>query len=63
MSISNSSTLIVQLRNDIESLEKEYNQISVEIQENKDKLNTISDVITATSVNVTRYEEKSSSIW
>lgn len=57
MSISNSSTLIVQLRNDIESLEKEYNQISSEIQENKDKLNAISDVITANSVNITRYEE------
>lgn len=57
MSISNSSSLIVQLREDIVSLEKEYNQISSEIQENKTKLNTLSDVITASSVNVIRYEE------
>lgn len=57
MSISNSSSLIVQLREDIVSLEKEYNQISSEIQENKTKLNTLSDVIIASSLNVTRYEE------
>lgn len=57
MSISNSSSLIVQLQEDIVSLEKEYNQISTEIQANKDKLNIISDVITANSVNITRYEE------
>ena len=57
MSISNSSSLIVQLQEDIASLEKEYNQISTEIQANKDKLNTIIDVITANSVNITRYEE------
>ena len=57
MSISNSSSLIVQLQEDIASLEKEYNQISTEIQANKDKLNIVSDVITANSVNITRYEE------
>ena len=57
MSISNSSSLIVQLQEDIVFLEKEYNQISTEIQANKDKLNIISDVIAANSVNITRYEE------